>query len=70
MEKVKTYHLRKISYLKPCYECPRKDAADCFRPHCVTADGFARGIVVVNRFVSNNMIMQIDCRFNIKRQKH
>ena len=64
MQKVKSYHLRNISSLKPCYECPRKDVADCFRPHCVTADGFARGIVVVNRFVINNIIMQIDCRYS------
>lgn len=35
---------------KACYNCP-KNQTDCFRPHCVTADGMKRSITVVNRMM-------------------
>ena len=38
-----------IFSLQPCYECPRGDTADCYRPHCVQTDGYERGITTVNR---------------------
>ncbi|KAJ8669742.1 hypothetical protein QAD02_001001 [Eretmocerus hayati] len=33
---------------KACYGCP-KNITDCFRPHCIPADGMRRSLVVVNR---------------------
>jgi len=33
---------------KACYDCPR-NATDCDRPHCISADGVEKGVVVVNR---------------------
>jgi FtsP/CotA-like multicopper oxidase with cupredoxin domain len=35
---------------KACYNCPINET-DCFRPHCVSADGMKRSIVVVNRMM-------------------
>ena len=40
------------SILKACYNCPGINATtlkDCFRPHCITADGYERGLITVNR---------------------
>ena len=34
---------------KACYDCPWRGVKDCFRPHCVAADGYERGITTVNR---------------------
>lgn len=33
---------------KACYNCPR-NLTDCNRPHCISADGMRRSIIVVNR---------------------
>ncbi|XP_018402155.1 PREDICTED: laccase-4-like [Cyphomyrmex costatus] len=33
---------------KACYDCPF-NITDCFRPHCIPADGVNRSIMVVNR---------------------
>ncbi|XP_008204291.1 L-ascorbate oxidase [Nasonia vitripennis] len=33
---------------KACYDCPY-NRTDCFRPHCIPADGVHRPLVVVNR---------------------
>ncbi|XP_011500453.1 PREDICTED: laccase-1-like [Ceratosolen solmsi marchali] len=33
---------------KACYDCPT-NITDCFRPHCIPADGIDRPLVVVNR---------------------
>ncbi|XP_046822768.1 laccase-1-like [Vespa crabro] len=33
---------------KACYDCPF-NVTDCFRPHCVPADGIKRSILAVNR---------------------
>ncbi|XP_033225671.1 laccase-1 [Belonocnema kinseyi] len=41
---VESYH----TMSKACYNCPR-NMTDCYRPHCITADGVERPIVVVNR---------------------
>lgn len=35
---------------KACYNCPFNET-DCFRPHCVAADGMKRSIMVVNRMM-------------------
>ena len=35
---------------KACYNCPSNET-DCFRPHCVSADGMKRSITVVNRMM-------------------
>ncbi|KAL4230719.1 Mco1p [Mactra antiquata] len=35
---------------KACYDCPM-NKTDCFRPHCVPADGVPRGILVANRML-------------------
>ncbi|KAK6195925.1 hypothetical protein SNE40_001251 [Patella caerulea] len=35
---------------KACYDCPR-NITDCKRPHCITADGVPRSVVVVNRML-------------------
>ncbi|XP_045202845.2 uncharacterized protein LOC123556306 [Mercenaria mercenaria] len=35
---------------KACYGCPF-NTTDCFRPHCIPADGVPRGILVVNRML-------------------
>lgn len=35
---------------KACYECPF-NTTDCYRPHCITGDGFRRSILVVNRMM-------------------
>ncbi|XP_043270972.1 laccase-1-like [Venturia canescens] len=42
--KVESYY----AMSKACYNCPF-NATDCFRPHCVPADGVKRSIQVVNR---------------------
>lgn len=33
---------------KACYDCPF-NITDCFRKHCIAADGIERSILVVNR---------------------
>ncbi|XP_011645340.1 laccase-1-like isoform X2 [Pogonomyrmex barbatus] len=33
---------------KACYDCPF-NITDCFRPHCIPADGMKRSLMVVNR---------------------
>ncbi|KAL3872010.1 hypothetical protein ACJMK2_039981 [Sinanodonta woodiana] len=33
-----------------CFDCPR-NISDCFRPHCIAADGVSRSIQVVNRML-------------------
>lgn len=33
---------------KACYDCPF-NITDCFRPHCIPADGIKRSLLVVNR---------------------
>lgn len=35
---------------KACYNCPSNET-DCFRPHCISADGMKRSITVVNRMM-------------------
>lgn len=35
---------------KACYDCP-KNTDDCYRPHCIAADGMRRTIRVVNRMM-------------------
>ncbi|KAL8596343.1 hypothetical protein ACOMHN_067034 [Nucella lapillus] len=35
---------------KACFDCPFQ-ATHCSRPHCVSADGTSRGLVVINRMV-------------------
>lgn len=35
---------------KACYNCP-SNQTDCFRPHCVSADGMKRSITTVNRMM-------------------
>lgn len=35
---------------KACYNCPF-NKTDCFRPHCIPADGVSRGVLVVNRML-------------------
>ncbi len=35
---------------KACYSCPTNQT-DCFRPHCVPANGVARSIITVNRML-------------------
>lgn len=42
--KVESYY----TMSKACYDCPF-NMTDCFRPHCVPADGIKRSILVVNR---------------------
>lgn len=46
------YYTFKLEYYhtmsKACYDCPF-NITDCFRPHCVLADGVKRSILVVNR---------------------
>lgn len=35
---------------KACFNCPSNET-DCFRPHCISADGMKRSISVVNRMM-------------------
>lgn len=35
---------------KACFDCPFNQT-DCFRPHCVFADGIRRTILVINRMM-------------------
>ncbi|XP_048246877.1 laccase-2-like isoform X1 [Haliotis rufescens] len=35
---------------KACYDCPY-NITDCYRPHCVAADGVGRGIITTNRML-------------------
>lgn len=42
--KLESYH----TMSKACYNCPF-NITDCFRPHCVPADGMKRSLMVVNR---------------------
>ncbi|XP_053398492.1 uncharacterized protein LOC123558060 [Mercenaria mercenaria] len=35
---------------KACYDCPF-NRTDCFRPHCIPADGVSRGLNVINRML-------------------
>ena len=43
---VEAYH----TLSKTCFDCPFNQT-DCFRPHCVPADGFEKSILTVNRMV-------------------
>lgn len=40
---------------KACYNCP-SNQTDCFRPHCIAADGMKRTITVVNRMMPGPII--------------
>lgn len=45
-------NLQLFDVLQACYTCSGKNdttTKDCFRPHCVTGDGFEKGIIGVNR---------------------
>lgn len=33
---------------KACYNCPH-EINDCYRPHCISADGNKRPVLVINR---------------------
>ncbi|KAL3859684.1 hypothetical protein ACJMK2_009892 [Sinanodonta woodiana] len=44
--RLETYHTMSMA----CYDCPYNQS-DCFRSHCVAADGVLRGIKVVNRMM-------------------
>lgn len=33
---------------KACYDCP-SNVTDCYRPHCIPADGYQKTIYVANR---------------------
>lgn len=35
---------------KACYNCPH-NVSDCYRPHCIAADGVRRTILTVNRMM-------------------
>lgn len=37
-----------VTMSKACYDCPF-NMTDCFRPHCIPADGISRSVLVVNR---------------------
>lgn len=44
-----TFHVEQYYTMsKACYDCPI-NKTDCFRPHCIPADGIDRPLVVVNR---------------------
>ena len=43
---VEAYH----TLSKACFDCPFNQT-DCFRPHCVPADGFEKSILTVNRMI-------------------
>ena len=44
-----TFHVEHYYAMsKACYGCPYNET-DCFRPHCIPADGIGRPLVVVNR---------------------
>ncbi|KAL9880339.1 multicopper oxidase 1 isoform 1-T2 [Glossina fuscipes fuscipes] len=56
---------------KACYDCPNNQT-DCYRPHCIAADGVPRSITVVNRMmpgptveVCQNDIVQVDVKNNL-----
>lgn len=40
---------------RACGNCPFNET-DCYRPHCVSANGFVRGISVVNRMLPGPQI--------------
>ncbi|RLU22355.1 hypothetical protein DMN91_004633 [Ooceraea biroi] len=42
--KLESYH----AMSKACYDCPF-NITDCFRPHCIPADGIKRSLLVINR---------------------
>ncbi|XP_032682635.1 laccase-1-like isoform X2 [Odontomachus brunneus] len=45
------YTFKLESYMtmsKACYDCPF-NITDCFRPHCIPADGISRSVLAVNR---------------------
>ncbi|XP_025992935.1 laccase-1 isoform X1 [Solenopsis invicta] len=42
--KLESYH----TMSKACYDCPF-NITDCFRPHCIPADGMKRSLMIVNR---------------------
>ncbi|XP_031635309.1 laccase-1-like [Contarinia nasturtii] len=44
-----------VTLSKACWNCPYNNT-DCFRPHCVSADGFRRSILVVNRMMPGPLI--------------
>ena len=33
---------------KACFDCPQ-NISDCYRDHCITADGVSRDVAVINR---------------------
>jgi len=45
---------------KACYDCPH-NMTDCNRPHCVSADGIERGIIVINRYTNIHIYYAISC---------
>uniref|UniRef100_A0A1I8QBH6 Uncharacterized protein n=1 Tax=Stomoxys calcitrans TaxID=35570 RepID=A0A1I8QBH6_STOCA len=56
------------TFSKACYNCP-KNVTDCQRPHCISADGIARSVTVVNRMmpgptieVCQNDIVVVDAK--------
>lgn len=44
---------------KACYDCPYNHT-DCFRPHCISADGYEKTVIVANRRIPG---MTIEVRF-------
>ncbi|XP_064615679.1 uncharacterized protein LOC135479706 [Liolophura sinensis] len=58
---------------KACYNCPF-NKTDCYRPHCISADGFPRAVVVVNRMLpgpaiqvceNDEIVVTVDNKLNM-----
>lgn len=47
---------------KACYNCPN-NVTDCYRPHCIAADGVRRTILTVNRMMPGPKIEVYTMRF-------
>lgn len=58
--KLEAYH----TMSKACYDCPF-NVTDCFRPHCVPADGVERSVLVVNRQMPGPPIEVCSCLFYV-----
>ena len=51
---------------KACFDCPFNQT-DCFRPHCVPADGFEKSILTVNRMLPGPAIqVQLHAKKKLK----
>ena len=63
---------------KACFDCPQ-NISDCYREHCIAADGVSRAVAVVNRqfpgpsitasFITTTFVVQNEVNVDDKKRK-